>query len=163
LDDLTGIDMLGNIVEASDLSINQNVYGQLHNCGHDIISYIHDPDYRHLEDYGVMGDVATAVRDPIFYRWHSFIDGIFQKHKAKVTKYGAAQLEYDQVTVSSVEMKMLKGTNPVPNNLLTFWSKSEVDLQAGMDFNSQQGSVFAEFEHLNHAPFVYNINVENTR
>lgn len=31
------------------------------------ISYSHDPDHRHLESFGVMGDSATAMRDPIFY------------------------------------------------------------------------------------------------
>lgn len=32
--------------------------------------------------FGVMGDSGTAMRDPFFYRWHAFIDSIFQKFKA---------------------------------------------------------------------------------
>ncbi|XP_043262252.1 LOW QUALITY PROTEIN: phenoloxidase 1-like [Colletes gigas] len=69
-----GIDILENIVEASSLSPNSNVYGDLHNLGHTAISYCHDPDARYLEWAGVMGDSATAMRDPIFYRWHAFVD-----------------------------------------------------------------------------------------
>lgn len=48
LDDKTGIDILGNMMEASILSPDQNFYGDLHNLGHVAISYIHDPDHRFL-------------------------------------------------------------------------------------------------------------------
>lgn len=48
LTELGGIDLLGNIMEASILSPNQNVYGDLHNLGHVAISYCHDPDHRYL-------------------------------------------------------------------------------------------------------------------
>lgn len=48
LDDKTGIDILGNMLEASILSPNQAYYGDLHNYGHIIMSYIHDPDHRYL-------------------------------------------------------------------------------------------------------------------
>lgn len=62
-----GIDVLGNVVESSSLSPNRLLYGNLHNQGHNIISFVHDPDQKYLEEYGVMGDVTTAMRDPIFY------------------------------------------------------------------------------------------------
>lgn len=57
-----------------------------------MISFAHDPDYRHLEDFGVMGDVTTAMRDPIFYRWHAFIDSIFSKYKATLPSYSQQQV-----------------------------------------------------------------------
>lgn len=34
-----------------------------------------------------MADVATAMRDPIFYRWHAYIDEIFQEYKATLPAY----------------------------------------------------------------------------
>lgn len=37
------------------LSVNRELYGDLHNMGHEFISCSHDPDYRHLEGFGVMG------------------------------------------------------------------------------------------------------------
>lgn len=43
-----GIDILGNMVESSVISPNRALYGDLHNMGHTCISYIHDPDHRHL-------------------------------------------------------------------------------------------------------------------
>lgn len=68
LDEQSGIDTLGNIMESSSLSVNRDFYGDLHNMGHVFISYAHDPDHRHLESFGVIGDSSTAMRDPIFYR-----------------------------------------------------------------------------------------------
>lgn len=84
LDERTGIDLLGNIMESSSLSINRDLYGDLHNLGHVFISYCHDPDHRHLESFGVMGDSSTAMRDPVFYRWHAYIDDLFQEHKQRL-------------------------------------------------------------------------------
>lgn len=65
---LQGIDILGDIVESSALSPNKLLYGDLHNQGHNLIAFVHDPDQKYLEEFGVMGDVTTAMRDPIFYR-----------------------------------------------------------------------------------------------
>lgn len=48
LDEFTGIDILGNILEASSLSPNPAFYGDLHNMGHLAIAYCHDPDHRYL-------------------------------------------------------------------------------------------------------------------
>lgn len=48
LTEFEGIDILGNIIEASNLSPNRGYYGDLHNMGHVMISYIHDPDHRFL-------------------------------------------------------------------------------------------------------------------
>lgn len=35
-------------MESSILSLNPNLYGSLHNNGHNAIAYIHDPDNRFL-------------------------------------------------------------------------------------------------------------------
>lgn len=48
LDEDTGIDVLGNLIEASQLSPNGYYYGSYHNAAHLFISYSHDPDYRYL-------------------------------------------------------------------------------------------------------------------
>lgn len=39
------------------------------------------------EQFGVMGDSATAMRDPIFYRWHAYVDDIFNLFKSKLPPY----------------------------------------------------------------------------
>ncbi|EDV36953.2 uncharacterized protein Dana_GF13216 [Drosophila ananassae] len=160
LDEVRGIDILGNMIEASPvLSVNMQLYGNLHNQGHNIISFAHDPDGRHLEEFGVMGDVTTAMRDPIFYRWHGFINTVFTKFKSLLNPYNAAQLGFEGVSVDYIEARIgKKGTTP--NVLATYWQNSTVDLTAGLDFSSAT-NVLASFSHLQNAPFTYTFNVTN--
>ena len=144
------------------MSPNPQLYGSLHNEGHNVISYIHDPEAKHLEDFGVMGDVSTAMRDPIFYRWHSFIDGVFLKHKNTLPQYDpSTHFEFSGISVDSVHVQISTKAAAPPNSLLTYWQKSNVDLSAGLDFGPN-GNVFATFTHLQHAPFNYMITATNT-
>ncbi|XP_066901603.1 phenoloxidase 1 [Halyomorpha halys] len=159
LSESRGIDILGNILEASILSINMNLYGDIHNLGHVAIALCHDPEGKNLETFSIMGDPATAMRDPIFYRWHAFVDDIFQEHKNTLPRYTVQQLEYSGVKITSVEVQT-DGQGP-KNRLQTFWQRSDVDLSRGMDF-TPRGNVFARFTHLQHRPFTYKIQVENS-
>lgn len=83
LDD-KGIDILGNVFESSVLSVNKPFYGDLHNFGHVVLSYVHDPDHRHLEGFSPVADPATAMRDPVFYRLHAYTDNTFWSYKEYV-------------------------------------------------------------------------------
>ncbi|XP_063832838.1 phenoloxidase subunit 1-like [Ostrinia nubilalis] len=153
----TGIDVLGNLMESSILSPNRGYYGDLHNMGHVICSYAHDPDHRHLEQYGVMGDSTTAMRDPFFYRWHAFVDDVFDLHKTKLPKYGNDRLDFPGIRVSSISVEGPAGSNTFG----TQWEQSMVDLARGLDF-TPRGSVLAKFTHLQHDEFTYVIEVNNT-
>nr|AII22868.1 prophenoloxidase [Antheraea pernyi] len=157
LDEETGIDVLGNLMESSVISRNRAFYGDMHNMGHVFISYSHDPDHRHLESFGVMGDSATAMRDPVFYRWHAYIDDIFSLYKHKLTPYGNDKLDYPGVRVSSISIESSAG----PNTIGTLWQQNTVDLSRGLDF-TPRGSVLASFTHLQHNEFNYVIEVNNT-
>lgn len=53
-----------------------------------------------------MGDSATAMRDPIFYRWHANVDDIFNMYKSKLPAYG------DDKVSSFVKEKKKKKTWP---------------------------------------------------
>ncbi|GLH11231.1 Phenoloxidase 1 [Gryllus bimaculatus] len=158
LSERNGIDILGNILEASDLSINPNLYGNLHNVGHLLLGFIHDPDHRHLESFGVIGDSATAMRDPIFYRWHAFIDDLFQEHKNTLPRYTDRHLGYPGITIKSAEL-LTNGKQP--NILNTFWQKSDLELSRGLDF-LPQAQIFVRITHLQYTPFVYRIRVQNS-
>ncbi|XP_012280424.1 phenoloxidase 2 [Orussus abietinus] len=157
LTEKSGIDILGNIMESSILSINPNVYGDLHNLGHVAISYCHDPDHRYLESFSIMGDSATAMRDPIFYRWHAFVDDVFQEYKNTLQEYTVDQLNFPGVEISGVQVAT---PNQAPNSLHTFWTQSDLDMSRGLDF-TPRGPVLARFTHLNHAEFSYRITAIN--
>ncbi|GJQ85379.1 PPO1 [Trypoxylus dichotomus] len=158
LDDVTGIDILGNILESSELSPNRQFYGNLHGFGHLMLSYIHDPKSHHLEPFGVIGDFTTAMRDPIFYRWHAFVDDVFQQFKGSLPRYTEEQLDFPGIKLTGITLKTQSGAE---NEFRTFWQQSDVDMSRGVDFQ-EPGAVFVRFTHLQHEPFSYDITVNNT-
>ncbi|XP_055605243.1 phenoloxidase 8-like [Uranotaenia lowii] len=160
LNNKKGIDYVANMVEASAITPN-TAYGNFHNNGHALIAAIHDPKGTYLESFGVMGGTTTACRDPIFFRWHTFIDDVFRRHKNKLAPYSAAELIYSNIQVLKVVTKVQSSSQSAADNtLLTFWQRSQVDLGTGLDFGPT-GSIFASFTHLQNAPFVYQIQVLN--
>lgn len=72
----------------------------------------------------------------------------------------STEIAYNGITVNSVEVQVTRGKNPALNTLLTFWQKSQVDLSTGLDFGPA-GNVFAQFTHLQNAPFQYTIQCTN--
>lgn len=58
----------------------------------DIFNDLHGNNDNLQETFSTMGDPATAMRDPIFYRWHAFVDDIFQEHKNTLPRYTAQQV-----------------------------------------------------------------------
>jgi tyrosinase len=69
-------DNLGDTTEASSLSTNRPTCGNVHNDGH-----IHLMYYDNTMPFGVMADTSTAVRDPVFFRWHKQVDNVFYTHQ----------------------------------------------------------------------------------
>ncbi|XP_044743292.1 phenoloxidase 1-like [Chrysoperla carnea] len=153
-----GIDMLGNMIEASILAPNMAYYGNLHNMGHIFIAYCHDPDHRYLENFAPMGDTAINMRDPIFYRLHAFIDDIFHKYKSTIPRYTVQQLEYPPVRLTGVNIEVPGGPS---NTLQTFWQQSDLDMSRGLDF-SPRGPIRVRFTHLQHTGFSYRIQANNS-
>ncbi|KAL1138656.1 hypothetical protein AAG570_008718 [Ranatra chinensis] len=157
LNNSRGINILGNTVESSVLSVNANFYGNLHNFGHLAIAFCHDPDNRFLESFGVMGDSATSMRDPVFYRWHAFINGIFVEHKNSLPPYTKEKLSFTDVQVLWTEVNTLGGSK---NKFITFLQQSDIDISGGLDF-TPKGPMPIRITHLQHAPFTYRIRVAN--
>ncbi|XP_052739225.1 phenoloxidase 1 [Bicyclus anynana] len=154
------IDTLGNIVESSILSPNRDFYGSLHNNGHSFAGYMHDPNMQYLESFQVMADESTNMRDPFFYCWHAFVDDLFQRFQesGNVRPYSRSELENPGVQITSARIESSTGEM---NTINTFWMQSDVDLSRGLDF-SDRGAVYARFTHLNHRPYQYVIEANNT-
>ncbi|XP_042870166.1 phenoloxidase 1-like [Penaeus japonicus] len=159
-DDVTsgkrGIDILGDAFEAdSTLSVNFPYYGDLHNMGHVLIAFSHDPDFAHKEDMAVMGDTATAMRDPVFYRWHKFVDDTFQEYKVMQRPYTEEELNFSGVKIEKVGVVR----NDEADILHTGWNKRGFEASRGLDFNGRP--VLVELKHLDHEPFNYHLQLNN--
>ncbi|HKF36641.1 MAG TPA: tyrosinase family protein [Ktedonobacteraceae bacterium] len=85
------IDTQGNTEEANRNSVdyyqrgdarNFQVYGNHHNIGH-----LHFMLFDNVNPIGVMGTTATAIRDPVFFRWHKHVDALFQALQQNLAPY----------------------------------------------------------------------------
>nr|CAC44752.1 hemocyanin subunit 4 [Cupiennius salei] len=155
LDAENGANILGSIIEASSSSANKAFYGSLHNWGHVMMARMHDPDGRFQENPGVMSDTSTSLRDPIFYRWHRFVDNIFQQYKATLKPYTKEELSFEGIKVASIQVNAKQA-----NVVTTFMKDDTLDLSHGIHFGDGQ-SVKVQYHHLDHEPFSFIINVEN--
>ncbi len=66
--------LLGDQIEAVHPiyrgAVDQNLYGNLHNQGHGMLADLSEGQP------GVMASTVTAIRDPVFFRWHRLIDDL---------------------------------------------------------------------------------------
>uniref|UniRef100_A0A2L2Y4P5 Hemocyanin subunit B n=1 Tax=Parasteatoda tepidariorum TaxID=114398 RepID=A0A2L2Y4P5_PARTP len=156
LDNVHGINILGNIIESNYDSVNVPYYGSLHNWGHVLFAAAHDPDGRFKLNPGVMDDTATALRDPIFYRWHRFIDDLFQEYKRSLPPYSVEDLSFRGVTAKSIAVK-----SSAPNTIKTFFKDDYLDVSHAFYF-PRSGAVKVHYKHLDHEQFTYKLVVENS-
>lgn len=49
-----------------------------------------------------MGEPATAMRDPIFYRFHAFVDDVFLEHKNTLPEYTLQQVGVHSCLASAI-------------------------------------------------------------
>jgi tyrosinase len=89
LNNLQGIHELGHAIESSVFSPNPNYYGEFgfHNEGHFLLALIENPRNQTNLPPGVMLEVATAMRDPIFYTYHTSMNNIFDEYKQTLETY----------------------------------------------------------------------------
>nr|CCA94917.1 hemocyanin subunit c [Euphrynichus bacillifer] len=155
LDETSGIDILGDIIESSYESVNKSFYGSLHNWGHVMIGDIQDPEGKYQTPSGVMSDTATSLQDPIFYRWHRFIDNIFLEYKSKLHSYNKDDLSFNGVEIVNVQLK------ENPDKIVSTTFKKDLLNLSYAYYLDRKGDIKVRYEHLDHDPFTYEIAVEN--
>ncbi|XP_015923306.1 hemocyanin D chain [Parasteatoda tepidariorum] len=149
-----GLDILGALIESSFESLNKGYYGTLHNWGHVMIAKIHDHDGRFKENPGVMDDTSTALRDPIFYRYHRWMDNIFQEYKHRLPAYSAKEMSFPGIRITNVTVNA-----KVPNLIHTYSKDAYLELSNGINLKNK---IKVKYEHLDHEPFSYSVGVTNS-
>ena len=159
------MDKLGCCVEASTGSANKELYGNLHNNGHVMISLMNDPDGRYNIDPGAMIATETAARDPVFYRWHKFIDTIFEKYRrsSNILSYTKEDLKVRGIEVDAVSIicEHDPGLGPCQDELVDqlFTRMTEKEHTIYKDRKEE----VLRTTSLQHLPFTYHFKVCNTR
>jgi tyrosinase len=175
------IDNLGDAEEANTSSVdyhgrndprNYRIYGNHHNDGH-----IHFMAWSNRQPYGVMGTTATAIRDPIFFRWHREVDSVFQSYQDEQEPYGFA--DGPKVRIRSQDIRLFRvpagaavderaladavaaGSSPPAgveqtDELRTEMRRRQVELR-----DADGNPVTRTIEYLSHEDFLYALQVEN--
>jgi len=149
-----GIDILGNLIESSEYSVNPYYYGALHNTAHIVLGRQGDPHGKFKQPPGVMEHFETATRDPAFFRLHKYMDNIFKEFKNRFPPYTKEDFSYDGIELLDVS---LDGT------LETFFEDFEFSLINAVDDTPEVEDVplTAVIKRLNHRPFSYKLRVQN--
>merc|ERR1719209_1412822 len=95
------------------------------------------------ERAGVMGFVETAMRDPVFFKWHKLTDMFFDEYKKLLGPY-RNELEFPGVTIS--DLSTCSGGRR--NRMRTFveWTSMELDSNLLRTMNGTR----LMYERINH-------------
>ncbi|KAJ8894011.1 hypothetical protein PR048_006619 [Dryococelus australis] len=138
LNNSRGINLLGEIVESSEHSLNREYYGQLHNDAHVLLSKVTDPQLKFGVPPGVMEHFETATRDPAFFRLHKTIDNLFKLHKDLLSPYTREQLDFPGVRVEAIKVVGLSKAS-TPNTLITYFDESHIDMANAVEGSGTSG------------------------
>lgn len=100
-----------------------------------------------------MLDISSAMRDPTFYGVHKMFDDLCSRHKDTLPRYEKDVLKFDAISIKSLDVLNEAGNSVT--QLETFWQKSTVDLQFGLDFRPGNQPSRVTFTHLNYKRFTY--------
>jgi hemocyanin-like protein len=134
--------LFSGTIESSVGSVNgrqgtsaKSFYGSLHNYGHVLIG---DPKMSPTGGPGVMLGTDTALRDPVFYRWHRHVDDFFFTwQNAKLSPNDLSDLPEKVIIRKSLNGNNSPGNSP--DILLCLQSKVQGATAAGFD-----GKTFGE-------------------
>lgn len=117
-------------------------YGAYHNDGHILLSLNSDG---HGGDGPLLSE-ATAIKDPIFYRWHKHIDSFFTAFQNRLEPYGFGDLPAVKILQASIVSGKENEVRTVIDNLV-------IDM----------GALNRSFEHpfIDHSPYKFSITTLN--
>jgi tyrosinase len=121
-------------------------FGALHNDGHLLIA-LHDDDPQRP---GFLFWESATVRDPVFFRWHSHIDGLFRMYQDSLAPHSF--LDLPAVEASSLSIVPASGR---VNELFT-----EMRIRNLRQYRPRDSSGFTvetKIEYLSHEDFTYKI------
>ncbi|XP_077978439.1 hemocyanin F chain-like [Glandiceps talaboti] len=149
---------VGHIVEATS-STFYDTYGSIHNSGHGVFGS--SGQRRGMSSY--MSTTDHAVRDHIFFRWHTFIDNLIDEfHQTRITELA---VDAPPVVITGNDV-MISTSDSAPKGF-TDWSENgwrnnythAGTIQTILDVAQYQ----FEWGKLSHEPFYFHIRVKRQR
>ena len=158
---------LGNTILANAGSINKNLYGEINNKGHQVIANLNDPKGKYQISPGPMNWDQTAPRDPVFYRWHKFVDLVFDDHRRNMKPHTKKDIEFPGIEIESFEVELQpeeyhkKNVDKPLDKKNNFYTYSETKEYSVFNVDPQQKVTIKKKDFLDHIPFTYKIALKN--
>jgi tyrosinase len=114
--------ILADTVESNVGAALPSRYGDLHNMGHVLIAALSNPR-------GVMRSTSTAVRDPVFFRWHRLVDDVIFEWQQILPAYDFS------VDAPNVSLRKELNAEKSPDILLCF--KKDIPEASDPNFDGQ--------------------------
>ena len=149
-----GPNYFGHIVESTTTTFYR-YYGSMHNMGHGVFGSIGQPQ----RQSSYMNSTATAVRDPIFFRWHKRVDTYIEKFNNTLSTELAVDVPPVKITAGDI---VLTHSNSPPANfgehqgsnwVYSGFTSEDVLTELG------PAQFEGEFGKLTHKPYTYHIRV----
>lgn len=126
------------------------------------LGFIHDPELKHAESYGVAADPTTTLRDAASYRWFALVTDILQRFKDTLPKYTSTELGWPGVRIKSLTFTTQLNSNAEKEGeLFTEFGYKDVDLTSGLDYTPRE-TIMAKFRQLQPKKFTYHLTVKNS-
>ncbi|XP_034241333.1 allergen Cr-PI-like [Thrips palmi] len=152
-----GINILGNIIEGNQDSVNSRYYGSYQTMIRNLLALIMDPSQEHGVAPGVIGHYETALRDPAFYILQKYVLGLFQQYQNNLPSYKPDDLIFSGVAVKDVAV----------DKLVTYFDLFDIDVTNAVDVATidelDKLNYVAKTMRLNHQPFSYKIKVASDK
>ena len=140
---------LQEVSPGSNEFIDSDLYGTLHNLGHDKFGEIGYQTYKSNKNrWGVMGFTSVAVRDPVFWIWHRHIDDFRQSIVKKYKQHPLKESAPPNVKLTGVQILPRDENSTTPDGgIATYLTAPQLDLH---EVNAK----------LNHEPYKWVVKVE---
>merc|ERR1711872_367917 len=151
-----GINILGDIMESSEYSVNRYYYGSLHNTAHIVLGRQGDPHGKFKQPPGVMEHFETATRDPAFFRLHKYMNNIFKEFKDRLPPYTKEDFMWDGIELAEISIE---------GSLETYFEDYEFSITNAVDESENVNEVplTATVKRLNHKPFSFKMVINNNK
>jgi len=154
---LKGINILGNIVEGNEDSVNSRYYKSYTTMLRSLLALIMDPENKHGNAPGAIANYETALRDPAFYILQKQINDLLKQHKDNLPSYRTEDLVFPGVAVKDV----------ATDKLVTYFDLFDVDVTNAVDVASIEESdkvnLIARTQRLNHKQFNIKVKVDSDK
>lgn len=158
---------LGNTLLANEGSVNKTLYGNVHNHGHLIIANANDPSGMYNMAPGPMHEDQTSPRDPVFYRWHKFIDQLFEEHRFTMDPHKVKNLQFSGVELENLNVKLepedyhKKKVDKPLDTKNHFYTYSEAKKYDVYNTNKDQEAIKVKTQSMDHIPYSFNMKAKN--